>query len=707
MRDFILILAQLTLYTSVTAGMLFLLKRCFRFVLSPWSHVAVWSILLVRMLFPFLPASEISVYNLIPGTQALVSGAILDEIHVGTTPEELSGEDYIERLMTVEYPVLTSDEISAPPEREQPPADQAGTVNTVFCVISWLYFVGTAVSLLWIAGQYMRTNHRVMRASIPCDDTQILEQYALAAGKLHLHPSFLPDLHMGERSLICGIRRPRLILDHRADKRDIPMILLHELNHFSHRDNLIILCAHVIACFMWFNPLIWMACACLRNDIEILCDSRTLRFASVDHGQYARLLYRSADRLRYVYASSMSAGGALLKCRLRRIASDGYCSPGIRRIIALLCAVVMVVCLTNPVISILEPYSLYIRNGEVLSEQSYASYSPSDTISGIQFYNILYSTLINRTGGSASPFRGVLGDGSLSSLVRSMSENGGMHPAFDEYMNAVAASQSITVEQAAVMMETIMTLISADVPPVHTDVIPEQIRETTLVEVLQRLPETEARALLGCYNRGSDAAVIAYSDCYTVEELKVIMQFINSEWLRMKFLSYYYSLPVEKLDPVRYAEVQGRTEYDYVICLQAGMSVREEQTVRSIFALTETGQRSDVFYLKAGQDVYSSEDIAALFRKAGFTRAWLHEEYAALGYSAYNSDSGSCGWFAYAQKAEIAGISDDAYGETAVLNMCRCGIIQPNEEGIVYSGSEVTFGEAMRMLCLFYAGMVS
>jgi len=707
MRDFILILAQLTLYTSVTAAILFLIKRCFRFVMSPWAHVAVWAILLVRMLFPILPASEISVYNLIPGAQSLVSGAVLDEFHMGTTPEDFTGADYIERLMTVEYPVLTSDEISAPVMQERLPEKTSETGNPLFCVIIWLYFIGTGVSLLCVGGWFRWTNRRVKRASIPCDDPQILEQYALAAGKMHLPPTSLPDLYIGESSLLCGIRQPILILDHRAEKRDIPMILLHELNHFVQRDNLIILCAHVIACFMWFNPLIWMACVCLRDDIEILCDSRTLRFASVDHVEYAKLLFRSADRVRYAYVSTMSVEGALLKSRLRRIASAGHISPGIRRFIALACAVIMVGCLTNPVISILEPYSLYIRNGEALSEQSYASYSPSDTVSGIQFYNILYSTLINRTGGSASPFRLKLGDGSLSSLVRSMAESGRMHPSFEEYMNTVAASQSITVEQASVLMETIMALVSTDAPPMHTDVIPEQIREKTLVDVLQRLPETEARALLGCYNRGSDTAVISYSDCYTVEELEIIMQFINNEWLRTKFLSYYYSVPLERLDPVRASEIQERTEYDYVICLQLGTSTREEQIVRSIFALTESGQRSDVFYLKAGQDVYSSEDIAALFRKAGFTRTWLHEEYAALGYSAYKIDSGSAGWIAYTPKDGITVISGDTYARNAVNNMCRSGIVRPDSEGFVYGGSVVNFGEAMHMLCLFYAGLVS
>ena len=250
MRDFVLVLAQLTLYTSVTAAMLFLLKRCFRFILSPWAHVAVWAILLVRMMFPILPASEISVYNLIPGKQALFSGAILDEIQIGAAPEKSSGEDYIERLMRVEYPVLTADEISAPSEKEQLPDYPAASSDTVFSALAWVYFAGVTVFLLRVFVQYRISVRRAVCASIPCDDPKILEQYFLAARKLHLRPSSLPVLHMGERSLLCGISRPTLILDHRADPKDIPMILLHELNHFRNRDNWIILCSHVFACFI-------------------------------------------------------------------------------------------------------------------------------------------------------------------------------------------------------------------------------------------------------------------------------------------------------------------------------------------------------------------------------------------------------------------------------------------------------------------------
>jgi len=186
------------------------------------------------------------------------------------------------------------------------------------------------------------------------------------------------------------------------------------------------------------------------------------------------------------------------------------------------------------------------------------------------------------------------------------------------------------------------------------------------------------------------------------------MQCIENEWLRMKFISYYYPCSVEKLRQEGvYTEITAQTKYDYVYRLQTNTLEREEQTLREILAITNSGLREDVFYLKAREDLYSYEDIAALYALAGFDRRDMQEEYAALGYNELDSTSGSLGWSIVDPNAVAEGEPTLPYASTAARKMCAYGIMEANAEGIFPYAETLTFGEAMHILCLLYAGMQS
>ena len=62
----ILILTQITIFSSVTACIIIFIKRIFNWIIPPKIGLLMWAILLVRMLWPIYPESAVSVYNLMP-----------------------------------------------------------------------------------------------------------------------------------------------------------------------------------------------------------------------------------------------------------------------------------------------------------------------------------------------------------------------------------------------------------------------------------------------------------------------------------------------------------------------------------------------------------------------------------------------------------------------------------------------------------------
>ena len=67
MSDYlVLLLEQVTIFSSVTALILIAVKQLFKCRIPPRIGMALWIILLARLVCPVFPESRISVYNLIP-----------------------------------------------------------------------------------------------------------------------------------------------------------------------------------------------------------------------------------------------------------------------------------------------------------------------------------------------------------------------------------------------------------------------------------------------------------------------------------------------------------------------------------------------------------------------------------------------------------------------------------------------------------------
>jgi len=53
-------------------------------------------------------------------------------------------------------------------------------------------------------------------------------------------------------------------------------VLLHELSHIRRGDTAACFLAAVLSILHWFNPLVWLAFALMRRDIEVLCEDSVI-----------------------------------------------------------------------------------------------------------------------------------------------------------------------------------------------------------------------------------------------------------------------------------------------------------------------------------------------------------------------------------------------------------------------------------------------
>lgn len=147
--------------------------------------------------------------------------------------------------------------------------------------------------------------------TIPIYSTAFLKSPVLAG---FLHPRIYLPIH--------------LISDFNAgtiSSTDIRYMLLHELQHYKHKDILIGYLINTVHVFYWFNPLIWYFLKRIRQERELACDSAVLQLLKeTEYKSYGNTLINFAETIALSpFPLTMGISGNIkqLKGRILNIAS--------------------------------------------------------------------------------------------------------------------------------------------------------------------------------------------------------------------------------------------------------------------------------------------------------------------------------------------------------------------------------------------------
>ena len=147
--------------------------------------------------------------------------------------------------------------------------------------------------------------------TIPIYSTAFLKSPVLAG---FLHPRIYLPIH--------------LISDFNAgtiSSTDIRYMLLHELQHYKHKDILIGYLINTVHVFYWFNPLIWYFLKRIRQERELACDSAVLQLLKeTEYKSYGNTLINFAETIAltpFPFTMGISGNAKQLKGRILNIAS--------------------------------------------------------------------------------------------------------------------------------------------------------------------------------------------------------------------------------------------------------------------------------------------------------------------------------------------------------------------------------------------------
>jgi len=148
---------------------------------------------------------------------------------------------------------------------------------------------------------------------------------------------------------VMGLLRPKIYLPSGLTEQEKEYVLLHERHHIHRGDHIIKAVSYAALCLHWFNPLVWIAFTFSGQDMEMSCDEAVLKTLGGDvKADYASSLLRFSVGRTTIAGAPLAFGEGDAGKRIRNLKKWKKPILWIFIVAAVLCAIVLVICLVNP-----------------------------------------------------------------------------------------------------------------------------------------------------------------------------------------------------------------------------------------------------------------------------------------------------------------------------------------------------------------------
>lgn len=231
-------------------------------------------------------------------------------------------------------------------------------VNLILLVI-WI--LGIVVMLLLFARASINLYH-LKQSALPMQNHEACNLYKLCLNEMGIKRK-IPVFSTAflKSPVLSGFIKPQiyfpihLISEYNA--KDMRFMILHELQHYKHKDSLINFLMNIACIIYWFNPFVWLALNKMRTDREIACDTSVLQMLDkADYINYGNTLINLAEKISFTpfpFTTGISGNMEQIKKRITNIANYQPVSLG-RKIQGIIIYIIITALLLSaaPVLSI-------------------------------------------------------------------------------------------------------------------------------------------------------------------------------------------------------------------------------------------------------------------------------------------------------------------------------------------------------------------
>lgn len=291
-------------------------RRLLSNYLSNRTRYHLWFIMLLLLTVPFLPIKLPELSNIFSWLTRMPYGEL--DLMTSSSMETLP--------ISLESAILNDFSISI--SRKIPSA------ITSFLVAIWI------LGMLLLIGKSIKSKlslDQIKQSALPVQHEKILQLYTQCNRELNLkkHIPIYSSAFL-KTPVMMGFFSPGIYLPiytiSNYNPTDMRYVLLHELQHYIHRDSVINFLMNLSGIVYWFNPFIWFALKEMRIDREIACDTAVLELLTEkEYEAYGNTLINFAEKLSlssFPFVTGLSTNMKQMKHRILNIVSYQPLTPG-------------------------------------------------------------------------------------------------------------------------------------------------------------------------------------------------------------------------------------------------------------------------------------------------------------------------------------------------------------------------------------------
>lgn len=311
MANFMILFLICNVFISGIIGILLIAKRIFKNNLSSRMQYNLWFLLLGLLAVPFIPFRLIGFPQIFSWLGSLRSSPASS---TATAMGEAVGI----------HPIGNTDWMN----------DFALSVNSVTpsiagYILLGIWIVGIFAMIILVIKSSLRLRN-LEKSAHPLQNPEVRRLYYRCLEEMGIHRNIpIYSTAFLKSPIIVGLLKPciylpiHLISDY--NESDMRYILLHELQHYKHKDAIANYLMNFAGVLYWFNPFVWFALREMRNDREVACDTSVLKMLEEDdYEDYGNTLINFIEKVSFSpfpFAASLSGNMKQMKRRIINIAS--------------------------------------------------------------------------------------------------------------------------------------------------------------------------------------------------------------------------------------------------------------------------------------------------------------------------------------------------------------------------------------------------
>lgn len=311
MANFMIRFLLCNVFISGIVGILLIAKWVFRNNLSSRMQYNLWLLLLGLLAVPFIPFRLISFPQIFSWLSS-VRNSSASHADVGANNVMDTGLSGTTNWMNDFALSVNKD-----------------TPSVTGYILLGIWIVGMLAMMILVIKSSLRLR-TIKRSALPLQNPEVRRLYNKCLNEMKITRNIpVYSTAFLKSPIIVGFLKPciylpiHLISDyHESDMR---YMLLHELQHYRHKDAIANYLMNFAGVLYWFNPFVWFALREMRNDREVACNTSVLKMLEEDdYEDYGNTLINFIEKVSFSpfpFAANLSGNMKQMKRRIINIAS--------------------------------------------------------------------------------------------------------------------------------------------------------------------------------------------------------------------------------------------------------------------------------------------------------------------------------------------------------------------------------------------------